>query len=76
MNTTAIDFSHLHAIQERLFRETQRLRCATTEAERAFRHRQVSQAEIEEAAEYRFLGIEPATVAELSDDELLAELIA
>lgn len=72
------DFSHLDAIQARLGRERQRLAAATTEGERRFREVQVRAAEREEAAEYAFLGIDPATIPasldDLTDDELLKEL--
>lgn len=70
------DFSHLNAIQDRLFREKSRLATAKTEADRAFRTRQIEQAEKELAAEYKFLGIAPSSVdeTEMSDEELLAEL--
>ena len=44
------DYSHLNAIQDRLFRERQRLALATSEVDRAFRARQVAYAEREEAA--------------------------
>lgn len=67
-----IDYSHLDAIQERIHRETMRFMSAHTESERQFRFSQVQQARREEAAEYKFLGIEPCN---LSDDELLAELM-
>lgn len=74
------DFSHLDAIQGRLAREADRARLATTDAERAFREREVVSAEKELAAEYKFLGITPMSLedifAEIGDDELLAELFA
>lgn len=71
------DFSHLDAIQARLSRETARMACATTEGERAFRQREIIAAEKELAAEYKFLGIEPATLDDiLTDEQLLAELMA
>lgn len=70
------DYSHLYAIQERLFHEKARLALATTERERAFRQREIVAAEKEEAAEYKFLGVEPITFDDISDDDLLAELMA
>ena len=70
----AKDFSHLDAIQERIARETQRRDASHNAQVRAFRQMQIDQAEKELAAEYKFLGIEPVTIGELSDDELLAEL--
>lgn len=68
------DFSHLNAIQSRIFREEQRLAAATNANERAFREREIASAKKEEAAEYKFLGIEPALEVEMSIEEILAEL--
>lgn len=71
------DFSHLNALQERRHREQQRLAVASTETERAFRTREIASCDREIAAEYAFLGIQPApAVAEMSDADLLAELTA
>ena len=71
------DFSHLDALQSRLFREQGRLAVAKTENEKNFRTREIASCEKEIAAEYKFLGITPASIdAILSDDELLAELEA
>lgn len=67
------DFSHLDAIQQRLYREKARLAAATNENERRFREVQVMHAERELAAEYEFLGL-GADPCGMSDDELLAEL--
>lgn len=64
------DTSHLDAIIERLTRERQRLDEATTDQDRAFRQRQIAQAERELAAEYEFLGINPPQ----SDADILAAL--
>lgn len=66
------DLSHLNAIQDRLFRERQRMERATGK-ERELRTVWVAQAEKELADEYKRLGIEPET-REISDEELLAEL--
>lgn len=66
------DFSHLDALQARLFREKDRLAVARNENERQFRLREIAACEKEIEGEYKFLGIEPCT---LSDDELLAELL-
>lgn len=72
-----IDFSHLNAIQARIFHEEQRLAAAKTERERAFRRHEIMMAKREEAAEYKFLGIVPAAdTDEMTADELLAELRA
>lgn len=69
------DFSHLYAIQDRLFNEKARLVAARTENERAFREREVAAAEKEESSEYKFLGIEPVKFDDINDDELLTELL-
>lgn len=69
-----IDFSHLNAIQDRIHRETMRFMSASSEQERQFRFSQVERAKREEAAEYRFLGIEPCQIEgidDISDDDLL-----
>lgn len=68
------DFSHLDAIQARIWREEARLAAATNDRERAFRQREIAAAKKEEAAEYKFLGIVPPTQDDLSDDDLLREL--
>lgn len=71
------DFSHLDALQSRLFREQCRLAAAKTENEKNFRIREIASCEKEIANEYKFLGIAPASLNDiLSDDELLAELEA
>jgi hypothetical protein len=72
------DFSHLNAIEGRIYREKARLMAATTENDRAFREREIKAAEKELATEYRFLGISPVSLDKitLSHDELLAELLA
>lgn len=71
------DFSHLNAIQERIHRETMRFMSTHNEGERQFRFSQVRQAEKELADEYAFLGIAPiALPKDISDDDLLAELMA
>jgi hypothetical protein len=65
------DFSHLDALQSRLLNERARLNKATTRKEREMRAAWVMQCEKEIESEYKFLGITPMT-----DDELLAELLA
>ena len=70
------DFSHLDAISQRLFRERARLANATTAKERAFCEHEIMMNERELAAEYKFLGVEPMTLADVMDDDLLAELTA
>lgn len=70
------DISHLDALQSRLAREISRRDAAKTENERNFRIREIAACEKEIAAEYKFLGIAPLTMAEIlmSDDDLLREL--
>ena len=69
------DFSHMNAIEARISHEKARLALARNEHESAFRLREIAAGERELAAEYRFLGIEPATLDTImSDDELLAAL--
>jgi len=70
------DTSHLAAIGDRLSRERARLAAARTTKEREFRAVQVSGAEREFAAELRFLGMQTLEDIMVSDDELLAELMA
>ena len=69
------DTSHLVAIYERLERERARLKAATTSREAEFRAVQITQAEKEIEAEYKFLGMTPtAELPEMSADDLMAEL--
>ena len=70
------DFSHLDAIAARLDRNQQRANIAKTPSSKRFFEQQVRQDEKELTSEYKFLGIVPATVEDLTDDELLAELNA
>lgn len=71
------DFSHLNAIQDRIHREEMRLLTASTDRERSFREHEIMMAKREEAAEYKFLGIEPQPVDEnMSIEDILAELDA
>ncbi|ENZ77964.1 hypothetical protein OR214_02240 [Ralstonia pickettii OR214] len=70
------DTSHLVALQHRLFRERTRLAEATSDKERALRQVWVAQAERELEGELKFLGMDGSGhVAEISDDDLLAELL-
>jgi hypothetical protein len=84
------DLSHLDALLGRLTHENGRLQDAeralaraTTatarkraDAEIEFRKREIAACGREVDAEYRFLGIEPVTFDDISDDDLLAELLA
>ena len=72
----AIDFIHLDALYARLNREQARLRAATTSRDVAFRASQIASCNREIVDEYKFLGIEAPVTADLSDDELMAELAA
>lgn len=72
---TSPDFSHLNALQYGLHREQERLNAATNAQEIALRTVWVAQLEKEVAAEYAFLGIEPQPVDDLSDEDILAELM-
>lgn len=70
------DFSHLNAIQERLFRAEQRLLTASAKDRPWYEH-EVAMIVKEETAEYAFLGVERPTAVSLDDildDDLLAEL--
>lgn len=69
MNTT-----HLVTLQERLSRERVRLSEARTQKEKQLRQVWVAQVEREIEQEMKFLGIEPVSAVEMSDDELLAAL--
>jgi hypothetical protein len=70
------DTSHLVAIQQRLASERERLANATTEAEKQQRAVWVAQVEREEVAELEFLGMTGEPLPEMSDDDLLAALLA
>lgn len=71
--------SHLDAILSRLSNERARLSQATSAKEIEMRKVWVAGVEQELAAEYKFLGIKPQTMAdvlsEICDDELLLELM-
>ena len=82
------DLSHLDALLNRLTRENGRLQdaqralaAARTARQKAkaqneieFRQREVTSCGKEIDNEYKFLGIEPFKLDDMSDDELLAEL--
>lgn len=69
---------HLNALQVRLAHERGYLAAAKNDRARAFRTQQIAQVEKEISGEYKFLGIAQPSLDEilLSDDELLAELMA
>lgn len=72
-----IDGSHLSALQTRLSHERGYLAAARSEKEAALRRVWIAQIEKEIAGEYRRLGITPSDdLPDMSDDELLAELLA
>ena len=68
--------THLDALQIRLSHELERLSRARSEAERGMRQTWVKQVEREIAEEMAFLGMQPVATAEISDDDLLAALMA
>lgn len=68
------DRSHLIALISRLGNEKAYLRAAKTDGEKSLRQVWISQIEAEIAAEERFIGM--AAQPDVSDDELLAELMA
>lgn len=84
------DLSHLDALLSRLTRENGRLQDAEralvsastatarkcADAEIAFRKHEIMMCGREVDAEYRFLGMEPVTLDDISDEDLLAELLA
>lgn len=71
MNT---DRSHLIALISRLGNEKAYLRAAKTDGEKSLRQVWISQIEAEIAAEEKFLNM--ASQPDISDDDLLAELLA
>lgn len=70
------DPSHLIALQTGLAHERERLANAKSEQERAARSVWVAGYEREIAAEKKFLGLEDITFEDISDDDLLAELMS
>lgn len=70
------DFTHLDALSLRLSHERECLAAAKTDGERALRTVWIAQIEKEITAEYKHIGIHPAYEVEMTDDELLAELMA
>jgi hypothetical protein len=69
------DYSHLEALELRLSHERNYLANAKNEKERNFRLHTIAMAEKEIAGEMKFLGIEQVKFDDISDDELLAELL-
>lgn len=69
------DFSHLHALETRLSHERIRQAKASGQ-ELALRNIWVAQMEREIAAEKRFLGLDASFDDSMTDEELLAELLA
>ena len=65
------DYTHLDALMRRLVEEKARLAKATKPAEIEVRKVWVAQIEKEIANEHKFLGVE-----DISDDELMAQLLA
>ena len=73
--------SHMHALQDRLFREKQRMNSAKTNKDREFRKVQVAQVEKEIAHEKKFLEKKGTPykqdegASNMSDEDLLNELL-
>ena len=70
------DFTHLDALSLRLSHEREYLAAAKTDGERDLRKVWISQIEKEISAEYKHLGLHPAYKVEMTNEELLAELMA
>jgi len=70
------DYIHLHALELGLSHEYARLRRARTPHERELRTVWIAQREREIAGERRFLGLPEVADVPMTDDELLAELMA
>ena len=69
---SAIDYSHLDALNDSLLRERARLGEANTQLEIIFRTNCIAQKEKEIASERAFLGLSPEVA--MTDDELLSAL--
>jgi len=69
-----MNMDHLKALQVRLSNTKSRLAYTNTPSSRAYYAQQVAMCEKEIAGEYKFLGIDPPALEEVSDDELLEEL--
>lgn len=72
---TAADTTHLNALQLRLSHERDYLNRAKTDQERQLRQVWIGQIEKEIGQEKKFLGIKDADPINISDDDLLAELM-
>lgn len=70
------DLSHLNALEIRLSHEREYLRKAKSQCEIDLRTVWIAQIEKEIADEMKFLGIDAPADCSLTDDELLAELMA
>lgn len=70
------DFTHLDALSLRLSHEREYLAAAKSDGERALRTVWIAQIEKEIAAEYQHLGLEQPDEIEMTNEELLAELMA
>lgn len=71
----AVNTSHLNALELRRSNERNYLARAKTEKERALRKIWIAQIEKEIAGERKFLGKKKDPDVDMSDDELLAELL-
>ena len=70
------DISHLEALKSRLASETARRAVARSEKEASLRTVWIAQINREIADEYEFLGLGRECANDLTDDELLTELLA
>lgn len=70
------DFTHLDALSLRLSHEREYLAAAKSDGERALRTVWIAQIEKEISAEYKHLNLHPAYEVEMTNEELLAELMA
>lgn len=67
--------AHLDALNLRLSHERGHLAAAKSDKERAIRTVWIAQVEKEIAGEMKFLGLAAAPVVEMTDDEIMAELL-
>ena len=67
-------YSHLDALELRLSNTTRRA-ASCKPHQSTFWSTEIAQIKKEIASEYKFLGIVPAVVSDMSDDELLSQLM-
>ena len=74
MNTTQIDYSHLHALESSEFYRKQMLAQAKTQQEKYYWTSQIESVQKEIKGELDFLGLNRKPLEEISDTDMLAEL--